>query len=181
MRDDARGQAAIETLLLTFVLITFVAAAYQVFLVNQTIYRSLTAVHQALFQHGFARNCSESRADRSCEYTQNPAGEGMGGPTPRVVWSLEEIPEVAIPVVGMFNRYGLDDSVRLSSNSPARLEFGDHLCPGLPCKRTRMGAGTHKDLIGGILLLGRTRVDGIDVGQLVDSVGTIGRLLVAAQ
>lgn len=159
MADTERGQAAIETLLLTFVLITFVAAAYQIFLVNQTIYRSLTAVHQKLFERGFVRNCSESRDDKSCEYSQDPGLEGMGGVAARVVWSPSEIPDVAIPVVGMFGRYGLADTeLRLWSNRPD-FAGGDEVCPGLPCKRTRMGAGTYKSVLGGIWLLRKVRPD----------------------
>jgi hypothetical protein len=155
-----RGQAAVEMILLTFVLITFVAAAYQMFFVNRTVFRSLTAVHQQLFERAFDRNCFESRPDRSCEYSQDAPAEGFAGVAAGVVWSPEEIPEVMIPVVGLFRAYGLGDEggLRVSSNRP-ELAGGDPICPGLPCKRTRIGAGTYKSWLGGILLLGRTTID----------------------
>jgi hypothetical protein len=158
MSKNSRGQAAIETILLTFVLITFVAAAYQIFQVNQTIYRSLTAVHQQLFERAFERNCSESRADDGCEYSQDPVSEGLGGTTTRVVWSPTEIPEIMIPVVGMFGKQGLaNEQPRLWSNRPDA--GGEDGCPGLPCKTTRVGAGTYKSTFGAIWLLRKVRPD----------------------
>jgi hypothetical protein len=160
MIKDVRGQAAIEMILLTFVLVTFVAAAYQIFLVNRTVFRSLTAVHQVLFSRAFDRNCSDRRSDQSCVYSQDPSADGYGGIAANVVWSPAEIPEVMIPVIGLFRGYGLSDDadLRLSSN---RLDFagGDGVCSGAPCKRTRIGAGTYESVLGGIWLLRKTTVD----------------------
>ena len=159
---DASGQAAIETILLSFVLITFVAAGYQMFYVNQTIYKSLTAVHQMVFERAFERNrCGK------CDY--------QGDLT--VVWSPVQVPEITIPVVGMFGKYGLGEGeLRLWSKraSPER-------CPGLPCKSTRIGAGTHMNPIDGLLFLSHAKVVGIDGGQLVNSLGWIARVLPALQ
>lgn len=154
MTDSERGQAAVETLLLTFVIITFVAAAYQIFLVNQAIFLSITAVHQELFEQGFARNCADPQPE--CEYSQDPEFERLPGPRANIVWSPSEIPEVSIPVVGIFGEHGLDADIRLSSNRAGGSGGG---CTGLPCKRTRMGAGTYKSVPDGIWFLRKVRPD----------------------
>lgn len=170
-----QGQAAIETILLSFVLIAFVAAAYQMFQVNQAVYHSLTAVHQLLFARAFERNCSDHRSE--CEYSSDPASANLGGVAPRVVWSPEEVPEIVIPVVGMFGRYGLGDGGQPRLWSDKRQT--DNLCPGLPCKRTKLGAGTYKNPIAGLLMLTQIDFQGIDPGQAVESLGFLGDILYA--
>jgi hypothetical protein len=172
-RPQERGQAAIETILLSFVLITFVAAMFQVYLVNQTVYRSLTAAHAALFSHAFERNkCDEESSE--CQYSSDPNAENLGGVAPRVIWGPAELPEVAIPVVGMFRRYGLGGDLRLWSSKRA----SDDDCPGRPCKRTKVGAGTYMGPIDGIIFLGRIDPGyiSIDTGQLINSLGSLSGL-----
>ena len=44
-----RGTAVTETLMLTWILILFVAAALQLFRVNQAIYLSVTSAHTQMF------------------------------------------------------------------------------------------------------------------------------------
>ncbi len=136
MTDD-RGQAVIETILLTWLLIAFFAAVYQMFLVNQTLYRSITAVEQRIFSIAFDRNQSDTEYDTD---------QGA-----RAIWRPVEIPEVVIPTVGMFSSAyataGVDpSSLRLSSNARA---FDDD-CPDLPCKRTKMGSGNYKEPWGAV-------------------------------
>ena len=137
MKGD-RGQALIETMLLTWLMIAFFAAVYQCFLVNQTIFRSMTAVQQQIFGLAFERNQNDTEYD-----TDTGA---------RVIWRPAEIPEVVIPTVGMFRQAyqdaGVDpSSLRLSSN--ARTDDDD--CPDLPCKRTKMGSGNYRDAQEGLI------------------------------
>lgn len=148
-----------EITLLLFVLIAFVAASYQVFLINRTVFRSLTAVHQTMFTHAFERNCSDHRRDRGCDYSQDPAADGFGGASTSVIWSPEEFPEITIPIVGMFRSHvGVGTEVRISSSRPDSAPGADR-CTGMPCKRTRVGAGTYKSVLGGIMLLQKVTVD----------------------
>jgi hypothetical protein len=56
-RRSERGQAATETILISWIMVMFFAVMYQLFLVNHTIYRSVAAVHQQLFEQGFRHNC----------------------------------------------------------------------------------------------------------------------------
>ena len=132
-----RGQALIETMLLTWLMIAFFAAVYQMFQVNQTIYRSMTAVQQKIFGLAFERN------QKDTEYDTDTGA--------RAIWRPSEIPEVVIPTVGMFSDAyalaGVDpSSLRLSSN--ARTDDDD--CPGLPCKRTKMGSGNYREPWAGL-------------------------------
>jgi hypothetical protein len=128
----------IETMLLTWLMIAFFAAIYQMFQVNQTLYRSMTAVEQKIFSLAFERNQSDTTYD-----TDTGA---------RAIWRPEEIPEVVIPTVGMFSAAFADAGVdpatlRLSSNAR---EIDDD-CPGLPCKRTKMGSGNYLEPWGALL------------------------------
>jgi len=134
LRRDARGQAVTETVLHTWILLVFIAAIYQLFLVNQTVYSSVAAVHQKIFARAFERNCYE--AEDRCRYTTDRAGSELGA---RVIWSTQEVPEVVVPVVGMF-REAMPPDLRLWSNARS---FDDD-CPGLPCKRTKLGSGTYE-------------------------------------
>jgi hypothetical protein len=171
MRND-RGQAAIETILLTFVLITFVAAAYQVYLVNQTIFRSITAAHALLFSRAFERNCADH--DSRCEYSQDPRAERLDGVAASVEWNPAELPEVKIPVVGMFRRYGLDDPEPTLASNRGDSFGGFAQCQGAPCKRSRLGAGTYKNVFDGVLFLGRIHWDTLG---LMDGLGALGAAL----
>lgn len=144
MARNERGQAFIETMLLTWLMIAFFAAVYQMFQVNQTIYRSITAVHQQIMQRAFARN------QKDTEYTTDKTDGGELGA--RIIWRPSDVPEVTIPPVGLFHQAFVDagidpDNMRLSSN--ARTDDDD--CPGLPCKRTKMGSGNYKEPWGALL------------------------------
>jgi hypothetical protein len=127
-----RGQAVTETLMVSWILIVFIAAAHQVFLVNETIFRSITAVHQDLFTTAYKHNCASSREE--CTY------DG-GDLKAKSIWTPEAIPEIEITRVGMFRRYGMPGNLRLTSNSP--LNIGSLNCPD--CKRTKLGAGTYQN------------------------------------
>jgi len=160
MPKRERGQATTETILLTWLLITLIAAMYQIFLANDAMYRSLSAVHQRLFADTFTnRNCYDDTED--CTYTRDRG----------VLWSTADIPEVRVPRVGLF----IDDlgEVRIYSN----VAVFDALCPDLPCKRTKVGAGTYQDPIDTLLGLPDIYLDAegwLDylesaIGSLLDS------------
>ncbi len=105
--DPERGQAVTETLLLLSILVTFVAAVYQVFLVNDQVFKALAAAEVLLFQEAFATDCYTNSPD--CHYASD------GGA--RVEWSQAEMPEVIIPVLGMFQRAGLPAELPITAAS----------------------------------------------------------------
>jgi hypothetical protein len=137
-----RGQAATETLLLTLLMVVFFASTYQLFLANHSIYRTLAATHQQLFEEGFAHNCAVggdnsifSEADipgliqevmrllglppisgsaTACRYQKNPAHA-------TVVWNDQDFPEIHIQVVGLLKRHGLSDPLFLE---PRTVQMG---------------------------------------------------------
>jgi hypothetical protein len=131
-----RGQATTETILLSWIMVVFFASMYQIFLVNHTIYRSLAAVHQQLFEQGFQHNCLDD--NDFCRYKANPHTHAY------VVWRTQDIPEIQVQVVGLLGRFGLEDPLLLESN----LNRGE--CP--KCKKSQMGAGPEGpgDHVGGI-------------------------------
>jgi hypothetical protein len=114
-----------ETILLTWLLLAFMAALYQLFLVNETIYRSLVSVHQRMLAGAYQANCFEKRADCTFDGAVRRA---------QVVWRRPDVPEADIPVVGIFQRFGLPRTVRLRSNSPYNPD---------DFKRTRVTSGTY--------------------------------------
>lgn len=116
--------------MISWVLIVFIAAAHQLFMVNETIFRSLTAVHQALFQAAFQHNCYQARED--CTYDS-------GDLRAKIIWDPAQFPEIHIRRVGLFARFGMRSGMRLTSNSP--LNMFSLTCRD--CKRTRLGAGTY--------------------------------------
>lgn len=125
-----RGQAVTETLMISWVLIVFIAAAHQLFLVNETIFRSMTAVHQALFRETFRHNCYQDRED--CTYD---GGDGRV----KIIWDPAVFPEIHIRRVGLFARFGMRSGMRITSNSPMHL----FSLTCRDCKRTRLAAGTY--------------------------------------
>lgn len=147
-----RGQATTETILLTWIILIFFAAVYQLYLVNQTIYRSMTAVHVKLFEGAFEHNCADDES--RCEHNTDENA--------KVIWNPNNIPEVTVPVVRVFTRWGLGDTgdVRLYSNYPGRVAEPAKGCFVTPCKKTKAGAGTY---------LGRFEVLGIATGTLFDA------------
>lgn len=125
-----RGQAVSETLMISWVLIVFIAAAHQLFLVNETVFRSITAAHQSLFRTAFQHNCAE--AQENCTY------DG-GDLRAKVIWDPAMFPELYIRRVGLFAQFGMPSGMRITSNSP--LHLFSLTCRD--CKRTKLGAGTY--------------------------------------
>ena len=103
-----RGQATTETILLTWIMVVFFAAAYQMFVVNDSIYKSVSAAHRELFAAAFRYNCAD-QGNSNCHYSRD-----------RVVfvWDPMNLPETRVPTVPIFRRVtGLPDEV-LIQNGP---------------------------------------------------------------
>lgn len=111
-----KGQAFTETLLVSWLLFIFIAAMWQLFIVNDTIFRSLAAVHSLLFADGYGRNQDTTGYSRDAVV---------------VVWDRPRLPEAEIPVINMFKAAVGRTSIKLRSNVQADRR-----------KRTFMGSGT---------------------------------------
>jgi hypothetical protein len=125
------GQAVTETMLLTWLLLVFFAATYQVFLVNQSLTRSMMAVHQELFSKAFSGNCY-SKGNGVCRYNSDK--------TANITWSKTKFPEIKIRIVRLFERWGLQSDLVVRSNNrpPDPLKGCD-----VPCKHTKLSTGTY--------------------------------------
>ena len=123
---DERGTAVTETLMLTWILILFVAAALQLFRVNQAIYLSVTTAHAQMFSGAWAANCFNKSS--RCIYNSDRHAQ--------VRWHPTNMPEVLVPTVGMFRSW-LPGQLRLAAWPGAATPRRDGI------KRTRMGAGTY--------------------------------------
>jgi hypothetical protein len=136
-RSGERGQALIETMLLSWILVVFVAAAYQLFLANRNIGQALAVGHARLLAGAFAHNCASESV--GCE---NEDGDLKG----KVIWTRLDIPEIQIPRVGMFKPQ-LAADLRMWSNSPQSLT-PDLSCsePAPACKRTRLSTGAYQGI-----------------------------------
>jgi hypothetical protein len=137
------GQATTETILLVWIMVVFFASMYQIFLVNHTIYRSLAATQQQLFEAAFPHNCLDSgdtsifsSADAPrllnelmrllglppssgsatfCRYQRDPEAHAV------VDWTAQDFPETQVQVVGLLRRFGLPEPLFLESR---RLQMG---------------------------------------------------------
>lgn len=188
-----RGQATTETMLLTWIIVIFVAAVYQLFMTNQTVYRTLTIVHREMFQQAFDAN----------RYDLHYAGDDNGWHT-NVILNPTTIPEVRVPLFGVFAQYASQSrlaahqqavypqgvvfdeagALRMWSNSPVVLSPSGvlsnddpSLCGGEifpPCKRVKAASGTYMNLFeafGEIIanagdLIGALGQHGLTVEQL---------------
>jgi hypothetical protein len=136
-RASARGQAMIETMLLTWIMLIFVAAAYQLFLVNRQITSSLTQVHAKMMRGAFIHNCY----DDNIECTNDD-----GRLRSAVIWNTTNVPQVRVPRLNMF-KSRLPEDMQIFSNSPRNGTPDPYCDPQDPaCKRTRAAAGTYQDI-----------------------------------
>ena len=135
---SARGQATTETILLTWIILMFWAAVYQVFLVNQSVFRSMTSVHSEMFQAAKQGNCYDDGDDK-CKYNSSK--------TANVIWSLTNFPEIRIRTVHWFSdpTWGIADGLLVHSDAHAAKP--DKGC-SIPCKQTKMAVGTYWPIMG---------------------------------
>ena len=170
-----RGQATTETIMLTWIVLIFFAAIYQFHLMNQTIYRSITAVHGKLFEAAMAHNCADED-NEDCEHNTDQNA--------KVIWNPTDIPEVRVPVVNIFQQWGLgaDGTPRLYSLrvDPDEVDMAAEAakgCVGTRCKRTKAGAGT---VIGHFEVIGEAFEGILGAGEAVPEIDTsfdIGSML----
>lgn len=145
-----RGTAVTETLMLTWIIIVFVAASLQLFRVNQAIYLSITTAHSLMFEGAWDANCY----NRSNKCIYNSDGHAQ------VKWKPDKMPEVVVKAVGMFASR-LPGPLQLKAWSGAATKRADGY------KRTRMGAGAYYPICGCAMFGGcmesRSSVSGIGV------------------
>jgi hypothetical protein len=133
----SHGQALIETMLLTWIMLVFVAAAYQLFIANRQITASLVHVHAKMMAGAFQHNCH----DDNTECTNDD-----GRLRSAVIWNKTNIPEVQVSRLNMF-RYRLPEDMQIASNSPRNGTPDPYCDPQDPsCKRTRAAAGTYQSI-----------------------------------
>lgn len=123
---DERGTAVTETLLLTWIIIVFVAGSLQLFRVNQAIYSSITTAHMLMFEGAWDANCY--KRSNKCVFNSDDHAQ--------VKWTEVKMPEILVERVGMFASR-LPANLRLKAWSGASTKRADGY------KRTRMGAGTY--------------------------------------
>jgi hypothetical protein len=123
---DERGTAVTETLMLTWIVIVFIAAALQLFRVNQAIYSAVTSAHMQMFNGAWRANCFNKTS--RCIYNSDLHAQ--------VRWHPTNMPEVLVESIGMFRQY-LIGELRLRAWPGAATPRRDGY------KRTRMGAGTY--------------------------------------
>jgi hypothetical protein len=127
-RRSERGQAFTETMVVSWMLLIFLAAMWQLFIVNDTIFRSITAAHSVMFKKAFDR--SDKDSGWKTDYSTDAAV---------VTWARPDLPEAEFPIISMFRTIVGRDSVKMRSNVTA-----DHR------KKTIMGSGTAgPDGVGG--------------------------------
>ena len=135
----ARGQATTETIMLTWLLLIFFAAVYQIYLVNEAVYRSMAAVQLRMFQKAWPSNCFDDSDDK-CRFSTDGHAH--------VIWRVKEFPELKIRTVNMFKKWGMPDNMWIYSNDDTRYVDESKGCPVLKCKHTKMAVGTYWPIMG---------------------------------
>jgi hypothetical protein len=135
-----RGQSVTETMLLTWLMIVFFAAALQIFIMNESLFRMLTTTHAAMFQDAFKHN-GWKHEEKYIYNTDEKAKE---------IWRYQDFPEMRVQILQLFTDWrwragftranaGLR-SIDVQSNVQGRSVEPDKGCPK-PCKKIKMAAG----------------------------------------
>ena len=129
-RHGRRGQATIETMLIAFIGVVFVASAFQIYLVNRTVNRTLGQVHSRLLQSAYEYN------NDGVEYNRE---------TVKIIWGENHnFDQLRPPKLGLFKE-GLDTipDFRIYSHWVEQHGDPDVSCDDAspPCKRTKAGGG----------------------------------------
>jgi hypothetical protein len=141
LRTDA-GTSVTETMLLTWLILVFVAAALQIFIMNESLFRSLTATHAQMMQDGFKHNHWQYDAgtwDNDCFSSFDSWNTYNTDEHAKEIWRYTDFPEIRVQTLGMFRWWGGPQYVETWSIYPGRAGEAD--CGGRPCKRIKMGAG----------------------------------------
>lgn len=129
---DARGragQATVETMLIAFLGVTFMAVTFQFYLANRSVSRTLTEVHGKMLTGFWEYNTKDTKYDRE---------------TVKVIWTAQHgVPSASsIPRVGLLQE-GLPADLRIYSHWVEQHGDPDEDCEpnSPPCKRTKAGGG----------------------------------------
>lgn len=140
-----RGQAVTETMLLTWVILVFIAAALQIFVMNESLYRSMTAAHAAMFREAFTHNHwryqgpeSDLCVDEVDTHWTNFNVDDHG----KAILNYQNYPEIRVQVLGLFRTFGGPEHMDIHSNYPGRPLEPTKGCVNYPCKKLRTAAGT---------------------------------------
>jgi hypothetical protein len=152
------GQALVELVLTLPVLVVLVAMAYQMFRAHQAVAETVFEVHRALLARAFDRNCAKPSS--ACQYSSDPASEGLDGVPARVMWDPGVLTGARIPVVNMFADAAHGRELVIVSNRRST----EVACGGFRCKRTRVGAGTYMPWIRNLQFV--ADLDGLDLDQM---------------
>jgi hypothetical protein len=136
---SARGQAVTETMLLTWLMIVFFAAALQIFIMNESLFRMLTTTHAALFQQAFQHNGWKA-GDR---YTYNTDLNA------HVIWRMEDFPELRVQVLQLFTDWRWRAGFTRANAGLRSIDIQSNVrgveptkgCGNKPCKKIKMAAG----------------------------------------
>jgi hypothetical protein len=143
--QDETGTSVTESMLLTWLILVFVAAALQIFVMNESLYRSLTATHAKMMTDGFSHNHWQYDAgswDNNCASDYHSWNTYNTDEHAKEIWNYQDFPEIRVQVLGMFQWWGGSPTIDIKSNYPGRPPEPDKGCPDYPCKKIKMGAGT---------------------------------------
>lgn len=122
------GQATIETMLIAALGVTFLAVAFQFYLANRSIARTLQQVHGKMLSGFWEYNNKDTTYDRE---------------TVKVIWSTSQgIDAVRVPRVGLLQD-DLPEDLHIYSHWVEQHGDPDSDCEpsSPPCKRTKAGGG----------------------------------------
>jgi hypothetical protein len=146
-----RGTSVTETILLTWLLLVFIAAALQIFIMNESLFRSLTATHAQMLTDGFKHNHWEYDGgtwDSDCTGGIDSWNTYNTDEHAKEIWRYQDFPEIRVPVLGMFQAWatsasfhGSGSNERIDIQSNVRGLEPDKGCGLSPCKKIKMAAG----------------------------------------
>ena len=152
----ARGQATIETMLIAFLGVVFMAVAFQFYLVNRSVNRTLVEVHSNLLSGMWKYN------SKSYDYSADVV---------KVIWTAAHgVPSASsVPRVGLLQD-DLPEDLHIYSDAIALHGDPDDDCEPTspPCKRTKAGGGLNA---GRSVVVDVGRILGIRPGQLLRLAG----------
>jgi hypothetical protein len=133
-----RGQSVTETMLLSWLMLVFFAAALQIFNMNESLFRMLTTTHAQMFQYGFQHN-GWKQGDR---YTYNTDTNA------HVIWRMQDFPEMRVQVLNLFSDWRWRAGFTKANAAFRSIDIqssvrGVEPTKGCdkPCKKIKMGAG----------------------------------------
>jgi hypothetical protein len=146
------GTSVTETILLTWLLLVFFAAALQIFIMNESLFRSITATHAQMLKDGFSHNHWQYDGG-TWESDCNPPEQASWNTYDTLlhakeIWRYQDFPEIRVPVLGMFQYWASSSGFQGLHGSKERIDIYSNQWPvepekgcDPPCKRITMGAG----------------------------------------